>query len=249
MRRLGFCHLAAWLLLAGAGTVSAQENPKDVIQRAIKAHGGADKLSKYNAVRTRTRGSVDFNGVYVAFTSEAVAQLPGQMKNSLELTIHGQRVTARQVLNGDKAWLSALGETQELPAEVVAEMKESLYAAAVQSLTPLLNEQGYTLALLGPAKVRGREAVGVKVSSAGHKDINLYFDRQTNLLVMSARRSLDSNRSEVFLETIFSDFRETEGLQVARTVVLYHDGKRCLEGTVTDIRFAEKFDDTEFAKP
>jgi hypothetical protein len=234
----------------GAVLALDREDPSDLVRRAIKAHGGADKLSQYKAVRTKTKGTVAFNGTVVPFTSDAVAQQPDQLRNDLEMTVRVQRVRIVQVLNGDKAWVSALGQTQELQGKLLAELKETLYAAKIESLVPLLDGNQFTLSLIGPKKVFGQEAMGVKVASPGHKDINLYFDKQSGLLIMTQRQSLSGEGKEVNLETVYRDFGDVDGLQVAKKVVLYQDGKEYLDGAVTSIEFLKtKVDESQFARP
>src|SRR6267378_1045663 len=92
------------LFLASAGHAPAEETPRALIEKAIKAHGGQEKLARYKAVRTRTRGSMDVNGISVSFASRAAAQLPSQLRSELSVNVGGIKVTALEVLNGDKAW-------------------------------------------------------------------------------------------------------------------------------------------------
>jgi len=235
--------------LASAGRAPAEETPRALIEKAIRAHGGQEKLARYKAVRTKTRGSMDVNGISVTYTSRAAAQLPSQLRNELSVSAGGIKVAALEVLSGDKAWLRAMGETQELSEERVAELRETLYAAGIGSLTPLLEAGAYTLTPLASLKVQGRPALGVRVVSERHKDIDLYFDDESGLLVMSRRRSLDANGKGVLLETFYRDFKKIDGLQTATRLLLFHDGKKAMEGFVTEIQFVDKLEDGEFARP
>lgn len=239
---------ALTVLVAWTASGAAQE-PKDAIEKAVKAHGGADRLAMYKAAQSRTLGLVNLMGTDVSYTSNAYMQLPAQMRNEMEVEIKGQRVTAVEVLNGDKAWLRTMGETRDLTGSILAEMLESAYAARVQSLLPLQQEKDFTLTALGTSKVGGKDAVGVKVASAGHKDISLYFDKENSLLVKSARRSVDANGREVFLESVFSNYKAVDGIQVPMKLTMYHDGKRFLDGVVTEMRHLEKVEDKQFEKP
>jgi len=119
------------ILGTGAGRAPADDTPRAVIDRAIQAHGGKEKLERYNAVRTTTEGSTRVNGLAATFVTRSAAQYPGQMRNEVTLTVAGVRVTTVQVLDGDRAWVRAMGETQDVNGVTLTELQGSLYAAGV----------------------------------------------------------------------------------------------------------------------
>jgi hypothetical protein len=53
----------------------------------------------------------------------------------------------------------------------------------------------------------------------------------------------------VFSSLFYSDFKEVEGVLQAMKVVIKRDGKDYVEGETTDLKLAEKLDDSVFAKP
>jgi hypothetical protein len=104
---------------------------------------------------------------------------------------------------------------------------------------------------LPEAKVGDRAAVGVKVSSAGHRDVDLYFDKMSGLLVKSETRvkAEEMDGKEVSQETVFTEFKEIDGAKVATKFVIKRDGKPYVEAELTDLKPAAKLDDKLFAKP
>jgi outer membrane lipoprotein-sorting protein len=250
MRKVLPLSVAACLVLSLAGRVVAQDEARGVIERAIQATGGAEKLARLKSSRTKFKGKGEFEGVTASLTGEVVVQLPRQMKVEIQLEVQGQNVPVVVVVNGDKSWVQVLGQTMELKGEELADEKESLHAEQVQTLLPLLRDKAYSLAPLGEVKVTGRDTVGIKVSCRGHKDINLYFDKATGLLAKAERRALDADSKQgVTEETFYSDYREVDGVQVPSKFLVHHDGKRILEAEVTEHRFVDRIDDAEFARP
>jgi outer membrane lipoprotein-sorting protein len=249
MRKVLSLSAAACLVLVLAGRAAAQTEARGVIEKAVKAAGGADKLAKLKASKAKFKGTGKFEGVTVALTGEVTLQLPGQMRLEVQAEAQGQNVTLLYVLNGGKGWLSVLGETMELKGEELEDQKEGLYAEHVQTLVPLLKDKAFTLDPLGEVKVNGRDAVGVKVVSKGHKDVNLYFDKATGLLTKMERRALDDAQQEFTEETFYSDHKDVEGVQVPRKVVVRHDGQEFMEMEVTEYSFLDRIDDSEFARP
>jgi hypothetical protein len=139
---------------------------------------------------------------------------------------------------------------QELPEKVLEELKEASYAIKAARLVPLLTDPMYTLSALGEVKVNDKPAVGVKVSSKGHRDISLYFDKDTGLLAKTESRKLDGQTmQEVDEERIVTEYQDVDGQKAAKKLVVNHDGKKFMELEVSDIKFLDKVDDSEFQKP
>jgi hypothetical protein len=240
--------VAAGLFLFLCGPAMAQDEARGIIEKAIKA-GGADKLAKVKAMRSKFKGTGEFQGVTASLTGESLVQFPGKMKFDVSADVQGQTVQVIYVLNGDKAWVHVLGETMELKGEELEEAKEGLYAEKVQTLVPLLQDKTFILTPLGEVKINGRDAVGVTVACRGHKDVGLYFDKATGLLAKLERRTLDDAQQEVTEETFYSDYKEIDGVKMPMKLLVHHDGQKYIELEVTEHRFVDRIDDAEFARP
>ncbi len=244
--------VAAGLLLLAPGSASAaeaQEEARAILGRAIRAHGGAEKIAKLRAVRRKLKSTLWINGSAVPATVERADQPPGQSKVELRLALDGRAVTSVTVLNVDKAWTNFNGDTQETRAEFRARRQEEVYLLWVESLAPLLKDKAFDLSPLGEIKVNERAAVGVKVTSKRRPDVDLYFDKESGLLVKSAYQGLDEFEREVRTECVFSDYKETAGLKRATKFYFLRDGRKSSEHEVVEMTLEEKFDDGEFAKP
>ena len=61
---------------------------------------------------------------------------------------------------------------------------------------------------------------------------------------------LDSGTGKkVTQEVVFSDYRETDGVNHYRTLTAYRDGKKIIEAKVREIELFDKLDKKVFAKP
>ena len=248
MRRVLPLSLVACLCLTPA-VYSAEDTPRQIIEKAIKATGGAKNLAKLKVSRSKFKGTLETQGITANITGETLVQLPGQMKLVINAEVQNQNFTINYVLNGGKGWLDVAGNTMELKGAELEDEKEGLYAEQARNLLPLLQDKAYRLTPLGDLKVEGRDTVGIKVSSPGHKDINLYFDKKTGLLAKDERRALDENKQEVTEEAFYSSYREVDGVQVPGKLVVHQDGNKLFEVEVTDYAFPGHIDETEFARP
>ena len=113
-----------------------------------------------------------------------------------------------------------------------------------------VGDKNYTISPLGEIKVNDGAAVGIKVASKGHRDVNLYFDKQSGLMVKRETRALDlQNQQEVSEETFIRDYQDKEGLKTAKKVDVFRDGKKIMEAEILDVKFVDKLDDSQFQKP
>lgn len=238
-------------LLAGVAWLPAQPvDGRAIIEKAIQAHGGADKLAKLNIAAVKVKGTAEFMDIRIQFTGQSLYQLPDKSKVTMELEQRGKKVRTIQVCDGQNAWMIVMDKIVDLEGEHLQAVKEDGYARQAETLVPLLKDKDYTLTVAGEQKVNGQPAIGIKVQAKGRKDIDFWFDKATGLLVKSARVSFDSNtmKPATFL-TIYSDFKDFNGLRLASKEVITKDGEKYMEVEVLEIKPLEKIAAKEFARP
>ncbi|MCE9565382.1 MAG: hypothetical protein K8U57_25440 [Planctomycetes bacterium] len=237
-------------LFGGVRTQAADDEPKDIIAKAIKAHGGEEFLTKHQAGRANNKGKINIPGVgEVEFTQEVAFMIPGRGKEAFEMTISGQKVSVVTLFNGDMVSLEVNGKAMDLDDKIKAAIKDAGYVMKLGRLVPILKEKGYELSLVGEEKVEGEAAIGIRVVSKGHKDINMFFDKKTNLLAKVEYRGVDPSGKEISEERIVAEYGKNKaGITVPKKVIVKHDGKTFLEAEVLDLTFLEKIDDSEFKK-
>jgi hypothetical protein len=237
--------LAVALLASGVGRAAEGGDPKAIIEKAIQAHGGADLLKKFTAQQTKAKGKFYGLGDGIEYTAEGSIQLPGKVRTVIDAGMF----KFTQVLNGDKGWVSAMGETNEMNKDQLEAAKEEVYSAGLTRLVPLLGPD-FTLTALGESKVGDKPAVGVKVQHKGHKDVSLFFDKDSGLLVKSERKTIDGMSGEEFTATTFpSDYKKVEGVMVAHKIKINKNADKLIEQEFTDYKLLEKLDDKMFEKP
>src|SRR5262245_20591001 len=185
--------LAAVLATGLSGRARAEDDPKAIIEKGIKALGGEEKIARLDAVRAKGKGNFEAGGAKFDFTmtTETSVRPPGRLRVEMLLEFDGKNFEVIQVFNGEKAWSKANGQTVELGKEHLNEMHEAMHAARVNSLVPLLKDKTFTLTALGESKVDDRPAVGVRVSAPGRKDNELYFDKESWLVVKRQRTAIN----------------------------------------------------------
>src|SRR5262245_13302489 len=158
-----------------ANSARAQDDAKAIIERAIAAHGGADKLDKFLAGRAQSKGSIAAQGGQVPFVSVVVYQLPDKVKNTTEFTLQGGARPITQIMNGDKIGVVINGLAQQVLPAQADEMRQAAHGRNLRRLTPLLKGDKYKLETVTEKQIAGKTAVGVKVTADGARDVRLYF--------------------------------------------------------------------------
>jgi hypothetical protein len=250
MQRFLFVPCALVLVLPAAGRGDDAADMKALLEKAIKAHGGADNLAKQKAVVVKIKGKFYGLGEAIDYSGEISQQGLDKIRTVTDVNVMGTDFKIVRVLNGDKGWIDDPQGKREMTKEEHTEAIEAQHASAVSRLWVLTGKE-YTLSPLGGVKVGDHEAVGVLVKHKDCRDVSLFFDKKTNLLLKFETRVKDlmGGGGEMTQEALFDDYKKVGDLQVPHKLTLKRDGKLYLESETTDYQPQDKLDDSVFAKP
>ncbi len=245
MRKYATLFLAG-LLAAGVsqtGRADDSSEARAIVDRAIEAAGGEAALAKFQSMTWKEKGTYYGMGDGLPYTGTYAIQWPDRFRMEIAnaFTI---------VLNGDHGWMQTGGNTEEMTRDQLAEQKQERYVGWVTSLLPLTRGK-YHLASVGESKVDGRPAVGVKVVARNHRDVTLYFDKASGLVVKSqyGARAMEDGGKKVTQEAYYANYREVNGAKMPSKIVIKRDGKRFVEAEITELKPAPTFGPRTFSKP
>jgi len=238
---VGVVCVSGIIIFSVRGNKDEDAKMREIIARAIKAHGG-EILEKYKASVSKAKGRL----LDLEYTTETAFQWPDRSRTIAESRL-GKFV---QVLNGDRGWVKLGDLSRECVKEELDEMREQLNAAQIAHLAVLMDRE-YKLSPLGEEKIDDRPAIGVRVEHRGFRDIRLFFDKENSLLLKMETRIKDPLRGgeEVAAETLYSDYKDVDGVMTAHKVTIKYDGKTYIESEITEVKYSESLDDSVFAKP
>src|SRR5438105_741111 len=234
--------LALGLLLVTAASRADDKDCRAVIDKAIKAVGGSERLAKYRAQTWKEKGTFYGEGGAQPYTGNYAVQWPDHFRMEIEggFTL---------VLTGDRGSFKEGGKVQEMTKEQLAQQKESQYAGWVTTLLPL-KDSAFQRSSLGESTVGSRPVVGIKVAHAGHNDIKLYFDKESGLLLRFEYRLKDARTGkEAEMVTLGGNFKEFGGLKFPTKIDMKRDGKKFVEAEILEVKPMERLDPSVFAKP
>jgi hypothetical protein len=241
--------LVVWLspcLLVSLATPAraSEKEARDIVDRAIKAAGGATALTKAAQCKRTDTGTQTLQGRDVPFTSAVTRSLPDKVRLQMELN---RKVKTTVVLNGDKAWQSDGGPAVALLSPRVRELREEAYLWWLTTLVPL-TKTGFTLSTVADIKVDGDTAAGIKVVSRGHQDTRLYFSKRNGSLVKIERQSTEGG-IKVDKEYFYSAYREFDGARLHTRELVKVNGQKWTAVAISDYSFPDKIDASTFSKP
>jgi hypothetical protein len=209
MRRLSWS--LCFLLSGLTGMVRAADDPRALVERAVRACGGREVLAHEPAVYTRVRGELGPGapGAKVEINGRIYADVGRRSRIELEARIGDDRHEMVTVKDGPRSWRRVDGAVTQLPDEELRQQEAWDHRERIAALLPLLDDKGFTLTPLGEVKVDGRPAAGVKVSYKGRADVRVYFDRATGLLVKTGFMEKDREGGrETLCEVVHGDYQD-----------------------------------------
>src|SRR5262249_54935502 len=147
-------------------------------------------LARLKSGITKLKGTIVQENNPIQLTAEVSYQGATQERVVYRFSVCGDKLTVIHVLNGNKGWNKTNDDVEEMTEQELKEVQEQAPANWLPSLLPPL-EPKIKLTGVEDRRVDGRPAVGVKASSKDHRDVTLFFDKETGLLAMMEMRAID----------------------------------------------------------
>jgi hypothetical protein len=224
-------------------TASAQETAENVIQKAIKAGGYPTEKKAYHQ-SWKEQGKLSLGGITLPYDATWYYEPASKFRFEMKAELQGQKMDILFIHNGNKAKETMNGTHQMLQGEKLEESNYSAYVFWVNSLTPLIEEKGFTLKLLGDMEFAGKPVTSVQVSRQGYRDMTLHFDRKTHLLAGCSDRVKDEAQGwkEVPQETEYFDYvKLPTGEMMFKSMTVKRDGQLLLESKLSDNKRIDGF--------
>jgi hypothetical protein len=241
------------ILVAAACVKARAEDPKAIVQKAIEAMGGEQKLAAHKT--TLAKGTCTFygNGRGINCTGEWSEQLPDKLKASYVMDVGGRKMTRVEIITKDAGWTFMGGRMRAASSDHLAEVHQGLEALYASTLLFPLKEPAYQLTDAGASTIDGRPAVGVKVvrkgQGKGQSEFALYFDKEQGYLVDLQIRVKGIDGREVEQDTVYSGYRDFDGVRSFSKSVTKREGKIFLETEITEFKAPEQLPPHTFDKP
>jgi hypothetical protein len=235
--------------VSGSLARADDKDPSAVLDKAIKAMGGEEKLKKIDAIAWTSKAAITFNDNTNHFTSHATLQGLDHYRSELEGDFGGNPFKGVTVINGDKGWRKFGDNKMDLEGDALANEKRRVYLQVLPSLLVPLKGKGYKLEAAGEEKVGDKPAAGVKVTGPDSKEFTLYFDKESGLPVKLVAKVVGFGDDEYTQETTYQDYKEFDGIKKATKADSKRDGQDFIKSEVTEFKVLDKVDSKTFSEP
>jgi hypothetical protein len=250
MTRLMSVTLAAGLVLGlGRLSVADDQDAKAVIDKAVKALGGAEKLGAAKIVRWKTKGKISRNDEESDFATKVTAQGLDKVRQQFEGEFGGNPVKVVTVLDGDKGWRKLGDETNALEGDQLANQKRTAYLQLVPELPLLLKGEGFKVEAGEEQKVGDKPAAVLKVTGPDGKEFQLFYDKESGLPVKLTATVVGRQGTEFAQETTFADYKDFDGIKRATKIESKRNGKKFMSSEVTEFQVLDKVEAKTFGEP
>jgi hypothetical protein len=221
---------------------------RELVERAIESQGGREQVEK---LFNRWMAKIEGTAGSLRLTGTLSHDGPDRGRIATKLVRDGQTIEVIVVSDGSgRAWRKIGDVSQEVTGKELEEMKDGGWRSRkVRFLLPLLTDEGIQLSLLGESVVADRPAQGIRVKSKGHRDVDVYFDKESGRLAKMESRVKSPDNHDIVLEQVFSDYKEFDGVKLATTFTKYENGRQTSVERIVDLKFVDEIDPNLFARP
>jgi hypothetical protein len=241
-----------WLLGAALAMVclvlqsrADDKDAKAILDKAISALGGAEKLGKASAFSWKSKGTITFNENENEFTGQVTIKGLDQYRREFG----NDQFNAVVVVDGSKGWRKFGENASELEGDGLANEKRAIYLNVIPITLVGLNGNGFKFQATDEEKVGDKPAAVLKVTGPDGKDFKLYFDKESGLPLKLVAKVLSFQGDEYSSETTFADYKDFDGIKKATKLEIKRDGNPFQTWTVTEFKVLDKVEADTFAEP
>ena len=241
------------VLFSLSGCSHANDKHKDaqaVIDKAVKAMGGAEKLTKAALVTYKVKLKSATDGGAGEMTFLIIEASAGRERSEMERDAgNGEIIKSLTVMNGEKVWRKQAGKIQELNQDVALHRKRASEMFEAVRRPIILKDPHYLVKLVGEEKIGEKTAVVLDVMGTFGRDFRLSFDKESGLPIRLEAASTLPGEPEAAITTLFTGYKEFDGIQVATRRLQARNNVKTSESEISDFQVLEKVAQGTFDEP
>lgn len=224
-------------------TAAEREEALRRLNKAIEAHGGAERLARLSVCVQKLKGMLRD----MPSEQELKTALPDRLRLSIQQTTPmGATVNSSLGLHKNKGWYAAHSNITDMDEDVVADVTGELHLRKVLALLPL-REKEFDLKPAPGVDVEGMPTFGIRALHKVWPAVNLYFDQKSSLLARSAGRFSEAGVVSM-REITFTEYMTFDSIQLPTKIAETRDSAPFQKATIS-YSFPAKIADKEFDEP
>lgn len=203
---------------------------KQLIDKMLEAQGGKKLIQGIKD--TTTTGTIDIIQFGISGDITMYSKEPNMMR--MDMDFMGMAMT--QAYDGETAWRI---DPQTGTTDVMSEDEAEYVARGSYGNDAFFNPEkfGITYTYIGKETIDNKEMHVLERKFTDGYTITFYIDAETYLLHKTKALSLNQMGMEVEEETIFSDYKEVQGMKTPHLISIIQDGEEFGTITITEIKY------------
>ncbi len=212
---------------------------KEILAAVVNAHGGWEAIKAVTSVVTQRQT-----------TLSQLGGIKGEIKISslYPYKLRQDVVTPQEevsiIFEGESGFMVSPMGSQPLPPEMMVIFKDVTFRDVIPLLQHLTNN-GTPFQYSGSEELDGKPVSVLLLTQPSGEALKIYVSEETNLILKYAYRETRSGTS-MDKETIFSDYREVDGIQIAFNVIQTVNGELYTESQLNSVEINTELDESLF---
>jgi hypothetical protein len=235
-----------WMLAFLFPLPLAAQEPKALLERALTAHGGAERLGQLKWGTQSAKGKIVAPNGELAAERELAWSLPDRVR--VNVALQGPaNFKLSLTLAGATGWKTTGATTTDLSPTETGDLRDFATALWITTLVPV-SEKDFTLNPASAITLGGQANPGLTAKSANRPEFTLHFDPASGRLSKLSYRGQEAG-IEVQKETLFGEYKNFDGLWTATKVTEFINSRKAGEWTVNQIKRLEAAPTDVFKRP
>lgn len=217
------------------------DSVKDLIDRAVRAKGGLERLRSIRTVRITATTALASTAGMVDVPTTIYIKYPGGFR----MDAHFPKGKVVQAFNAGQYWVQDQRGARQAPVEVAGEILSNVQRDTVALLLALADGRLPARAMQ-PIADGERQLPVLAVEGPKFRRLTLVFDPDTALLL---RQQYAHATAGSTMEELYSDYRDVDGIQVAFKAEVRLEGKPIAERIVRTFEYNVPLEPSLFTKP
>jgi hypothetical protein len=234
LKSVAIAAVVFWSVALSAQTVD------ELISRMIVARGGIEKMK---ALQTRREtGTISFGpDTEGPFTAELARP------NKLRVEVHLPNANVVQAFDGKSGWQNMPGSDQ---AAIMDQAQTRAMSEQADFDGPLIDykQKGNVVEQVGVGDLEGHKTYRLRVTLA-NGDVHYWELDAESYLPVRWRGNRTANGVETPIESVFTDFRDVNGVKYPFTIESFIEGKLVQQMKIASREANVKIEDARFAIP
>jgi hypothetical protein len=233
------------LFLSAQGCGRRTPDAQAILDKAIEAHGGEAKILQPR--KGKVKGEETGPGIGMSW--EEIFDLPRRSRRTIRSSGERAQGTIIRILNDDQFLMQRSNGQEERRAATPIDQLNNSFGGIL--LLARIKHNAAKLSLLADGEVRGTPATGVRVTAKGAEAVDLYFSKNTGLLVKATVTAKMPSGKDMLIHNTFWDYRQVDGVTLPYRWSLSYGPNQThgVAGQITEFQILEQVNEEEFKLP